>query len=99
MKPADEFDHLTAIAEAGHPGPDHDDPLCGSTGPGGQCQRARGHTDTEVFPRHGNDHWSWDSDHFVHWPVGWSAENDVYLNCGHTHAAPGTESPKETDRG
>lgn len=50
-----------------------DDIKCGAYGPGGECARLFGHVDdTEGhFNRYGTDHWSWDSDHFEHWPAGW----------------------------
>lgn len=49
-----------------------DDVQCLAFGPGGECRRLYGHVDKPL--NHGDDHHSWDMDHFVSWPVGWKSE-------------------------
>lgn len=44
--------------------------ICGHMGPGGECARKIGHTETNALtgPQF---HYGWDSDHFESWAVGW----------------------------
>jgi hypothetical protein len=44
---------------------------CDAVGPGGGCARDFGHIEDEQSSRDRSIHWSWDTDHYESWPVGW----------------------------
>lgn len=60
---------------------------CGAIGPGGECIRAYGHTDTNFGwqnkAKYGNVHVSYDSDHYEEWPVGWR-DAEFHVRSLHT---------------
>ena len=68
--------HLGAIADAAnrrHVWRSEDS--CGHNGPYGYCARKIGHTESNAL-RGLEFHYSWDTDHFEQWPVGWVSDDD-----------------------
>lgn len=73
--------HEAALADAApyDPGPYGREPRrCGALGPGGECGRPIGHTDYYPGTAHQQDfHYSYDTDRYCRWPVGWESEADI----------------------
>jgi hypothetical protein len=70
-----EEDFLAALADRPEIQTHWGSEICGATGPGGECCRAPGHTDRK-YPYSHNNHYSFDTDYYTSWPVGWKDESD-----------------------
>lgn len=54
-----------------------DDLQCLAGGPGGECRRLLGDTDTDPVSRDRLSHYSWDTDTYVQWSVGWKPDHQL----------------------